>query len=166
MNRAKNGAIHASVSDWEFNLLLIFLGDQPRILSLPYRAGSSTWTLGPGCCGFIGPVPSATLDKRHRKVTFTGITKHFWIVNEIRELLIQVSRRRDGYRIRAFERLPFRSMKKERSNRANGWRDFQSVGTPYALVAISDANGGLTKHCIQTKLGPVKELRQLTQPRC
>src|SRR6266404_8084151 len=32
-------------------------------LSLPHWAGSSTMALGPGCCGFIGPVPSATLDK-------------------------------------------------------------------------------------------------------
>ena len=32
-------------------------------LSLPHWAGSSTLAFGPGCCGFIGPVPSATLDK-------------------------------------------------------------------------------------------------------
>jgi hypothetical protein len=37
---------------------------QPRTLFLPCRAGSSTGALPPGCCGFIGPVPSATLDKR------------------------------------------------------------------------------------------------------
>src|SRR5208282_2815498 len=44
---------------------------QPRILSLPYWAGSSTLALGPGCCGFKGPVPSATLDKGRRKATQT-----------------------------------------------------------------------------------------------
>src|SRR6202046_4655993 len=37
---------------------------QSRILSLPTWAGISTLALAPGCCGFIGPVPSATLDKR------------------------------------------------------------------------------------------------------
>ena len=37
---------------------------QSRILSLPTWAGVSTLALAPGCCGFIGPVPSATLDKR------------------------------------------------------------------------------------------------------
>jgi hypothetical protein len=36
-------------------------------LSLPYRAGISTWAHGPGCCGFFGPEPSATLDKCRRK---------------------------------------------------------------------------------------------------
>jgi len=37
---------------------------QSRILSLPTWAGISTLALAPGCCGFNGPVPSATLDKR------------------------------------------------------------------------------------------------------
>ncbi len=51
---------------------------QLRILSLPLisrvglfgdpgallRAGVSTLAIAPGCCGFFGPVPSATLDKR------------------------------------------------------------------------------------------------------
>ena len=36
-------------------------------ISPGYRAGSSTWALAPGCCGFCGPVPSATLDKRLRR---------------------------------------------------------------------------------------------------
>lgn len=35
-------------------------------LIYPHRAGISTLVLGPGCCGFVGPVPSATLDKRCR----------------------------------------------------------------------------------------------------
>jgi hypothetical protein len=30
------------------------------------RAGGSTAAQGPGCCGIVGPVPSATLDKRLR----------------------------------------------------------------------------------------------------
>ena len=43
-----------------------------EVLSLPgYRAGSSTLAVRsegpPGCCGFVGPVPSATLDKRLRQ---------------------------------------------------------------------------------------------------
>src|SRR5450755_2026255 len=37
---------------------------QSRILSLPTWAGISTLAFAPGCCGFNGPVPSATLDKR------------------------------------------------------------------------------------------------------
>jgi len=37
---------------------------QPRTLSLPCRAGNSTEALPPGSYGFMGPVPSATLDKR------------------------------------------------------------------------------------------------------
>src|SRR5271155_880152 len=39
---------------------------QSRILSLPTWAGISTLAVAPGCCGFTGPVPSATLDKRCR----------------------------------------------------------------------------------------------------
>ena len=39
---------------------------QSRILSLPTWAGISTLAVAPGCCGFSGPVPSATLDKRCR----------------------------------------------------------------------------------------------------
>src|SRR5271163_1267172 len=30
----------------------------------PHWAGISTLAHGPGCCGVVGPVPSATLDKR------------------------------------------------------------------------------------------------------
>src|SRR6266436_8239614 len=40
-------------------------------LSLPHWAGSSTMAFGQSCCGFIGPVPSATLDKC-RFVAATG----------------------------------------------------------------------------------------------
>jgi hypothetical protein len=50
-------------------------GDQLRFLSLPYWAGSSTLALGPGCCGFVGPVPSATLDKRCREGSDSLVAK-------------------------------------------------------------------------------------------
>ncbi len=44
-----------------------FWSDRIPVSRGPYlscRAGSSTGALPPGCCGFMGPVPSATLDKR------------------------------------------------------------------------------------------------------
>src|SRR5690348_10102032 len=39
-----------------------------RILSLPTGQELAPWH-PPGCCGFLGPVPSATLDKRRREAT-------------------------------------------------------------------------------------------------
>ena len=59
-------------------------GDQLRFLSLPYWAGSSTLALGPGCCGFVGPVPSATLDKRCRKgSSFPSSKRGNWCQEQI-----------------------------------------------------------------------------------
>src|SRR5271170_248988 len=96
----KQGPELSWTSVWELNLQSTpEIRGQLRILSLPHLPGStisrapltgasgalypvdlgallwagiSTLAIAPGCCGFLGPVPSATLDKRCR-LSSTGI---------------------------------------------------------------------------------------------
>ena len=56
-------AVLASTSVWELNLQRPLERSIEDLIS-PHWAGISTLAIAPGCCGFIGPVPSATLDKR------------------------------------------------------------------------------------------------------
>jgi hypothetical protein len=56
--------LHFSLtSAWELNLQRPE-GRSIEDLISPHWAGISTLAVAPGCCGFVGPVPSATLDKR------------------------------------------------------------------------------------------------------
>src|SRR5580658_10497806 len=56
-------AVLAWTSVWELNLQRPLERSIEDLIS-PHWAGISTLAIAPGCCGFIGPVPSATLDKR------------------------------------------------------------------------------------------------------
>src|SRR6202044_3393884 len=56
-------AVLAWTSVWELNLQRPLERSIEDLIS-PHWAGISTLAIAPGCCGFVGPVPSATLDKR------------------------------------------------------------------------------------------------------
>jgi len=53
-----------SISLWELNLQSTGVPVSRGSYLSPLWAGISTLAVAPGCCGFTGPVPSATLDKR------------------------------------------------------------------------------------------------------
>jgi hypothetical protein len=79
----------AWTSVWELNLQRPLERSIEDLIS-PHWAGISTLAIAPGCCGFKGPVPSATLDKRwwlaSREILSNAFPQSSFSLNDLRSM--------------------------------------------------------------------------------